>query len=169
MEMQEALMEINEGGQKFIDRVSSPGMFRAYMLVKAPVLGVTGAYLEALDTHSARLVIPATRRIKNLFGDTFSAAIIAGAEIVSASMLVLHIRNQEAALTAQLASLHYVRHAAADSDLKILAHQGAAYANFVASAKEEGPQEAEFSVKAVNESGDITHEVALTWRLLLKD
>lgn len=164
--MEHRLLELNEGGQKFIDRVSNPTTFKTYMLVKAPVLGVTGAYLENLATHGSRMVLPFSRRTKDLFGNVFTAALLAGAEIASASMLVLHIRNQSAPLTAKLKKTSIEAHGDVDGDVKVLCHEGLHYAQFVEKAAESGAHaEHTFRATIVDADGEITHEIELTWQL----
>ncbi len=167
--MENRLLELNEGGAKFQKRVSSPRVFRAYMLVKAPVLGVTGASLESLETHGARMALPFTKRTKNLFGNMFGSAIIASAETTSASMLVLHIRNQGAKLTAELVGIEYQALEQANEPLRIFAHEGLRYAEFVELAATSGKSEEEsFEVTASNAAGTTTHRLKLTWRLVAK-
>jgi len=44
---------LKEKGAKFRDRVKSARVFKLYMLVKQPVLGVTGAHLDVIGAHGA--------------------------------------------------------------------------------------------------------------------
>lgn len=164
--MQDRLLELKQGGEKFKNRVSNARVFRAYMLVKAPVLGVTGASLESIETHGARMALPFSGRAKNLFGGMFGAAVIAGAETTSAAMLVLHIRNQSAKLTAELAHLEYTAVEQVTEDLRVFAHEGARYAEFVEKAAAAGKSvEETFEVSAATVPGRVTHRIKLTWRL----
>ncbi len=164
--MAHRLLEIQEGGQKFIDRVSSPRVFRAYMMVKAPVLGISGASLQSLDTSGARMLVPFGRRIKNLFGKMFGGAVLAAAETTSASMIVLHMRNQGVKLTADLLHVDYKMQANPETDIRVMAHDGLSYAKLVKDAAESGePTEATFNVAVVDENDQQTHEIELTWRV----
>ncbi len=164
--MRHSLLELKEGGKKFIERVSNPKTFKAYMLVKTPVLGVTGAYLEELATHGSRMVLPFGRRTKDLFGNVFTGALVAAAEIASASVLVLHIRNQGADLTARLKKTSIEAHHDVDGDVTVLCHEGLHYAEFVERAQETGgPSEHTFRASIVNGAREVTHEVELTWEL----
>lgn len=167
--MQERLLELKEGGAAFQKRVSSPRVFRAYMLVKAPVLGVTGASLESIDTHGARMALPFSKRTKNLFGNMFGSAIIASAETTSASMLVIHIRNQGAKLSAELVGIEYQALEQVNEPLRVFAHGGLRYAEFVERAAASGKSEEEsFEITAANAGGTTTHRLKLTWRLVAK-
>lgn len=167
--MEDRLLQMNDGGAAFQKRLSSPGVFRAYMLVKAPVLGVTGASLESIDTHGARMALPFSKRTKNLFGNMFGSAIIASAETTSASMLVLHIRNQSAKLTAELVGIDFQALEQANEPLRIFAHEGLRYAEFVELAATSGKSEEEsFEVTAATQGGKTTHRMKLTWRLVAK-
>lgn len=167
--MAHRLLEIQEGGQKFIDRVSSPRVFRAYMMVKAPVLGISGASLQSLDTAGARMLVPYGRRIKNLFGQMFGGAVLAAAETTSASMIVLHMRNQGVKLSADLLHVDYNMHENPVSDIRVMAHDGLAYAKLVKDAAESGePTQAVFSVAVVDDDDQQTHEITLTWRVQVK-
>lgn len=164
--MSENLLEMKSGGLKFKNRVSNPRVFRAYMLAKAPVLGVTGAALEHIDTYGARLSLRFGRRTKSLFGTMFGAAVMAGAETTSGAMLVLHMRNQGSKLKVDLVDVHMtVVHNSAE-DLTILCHEGERYAEFVQTVKASGrPATEVFEAHAVNAAGTVTHNFSLTWRL----
>ncbi len=164
--MRSGLLELKEGGAAFKKRVSNPRVFKAYMLVKAPVLGVTGAYLEDIGTHGAHLVVPFGRTTKNLFGKLFGAAVLAGAETASASMIVLHMRNQGGKLTADLVGVSMQAHGEAAGDARVIADNGAAYAEFVRRAIDSGePIEETFHVSVVDPDGERTHDIELTWRV----
>jgi hypothetical protein len=164
--MRSGLLELKEGGAAFKKRVSNPRVFKAYMLVKAPVLGVTGAYLDEIGTHAARLVVPYGRAAKNLFGNMFASAVLAGAETASASMIVLHTRNQGGKLTAELKKVSMESHASPTDDVRVIADDGAAYADFVRRAIDSGePIEETFTVTVVDSAGETTHRVELTWEL----
>lgn len=163
------LLEMKAGGEKFKNRVSNPRVFRAYMLVKAPVLGITGAALEEIDTHGARMSLPFSKRVKNLFGGMFGAAVVAGAETTSAAMLVLHIRNQQAKLTAELVRVELDVMEQVAEDLRVFAHEGARYAEFVERAAAAGkPIEESFDVSAATRAGRVSHRLKFTWRLVPK-
>lgn len=164
--MRSGLLELKDGGAAFKKRVSNARVFKIYMLVKAPILGVTGAYLEEIGTHGAQLVLPWGRATKNLFGKMFGSAVLAGAETASAAMCVLHIRNQGGSLTADLLEVSLKAHGHVDDDLRIFADDGARYADFVRRAIDSGqPVEETFTVKAVDVAGETTHELELRWRL----
>lgn len=164
--MRSGLLELKDGGAAFKKRVSNPRVFKIYMLVKAPVLGVTGAYLEEIGTHGAQLVLPWGRAAKNLFGKMFGSAVLAGAETASAAMVVLHTRNQGGSLTADLVDVSMKSHGAVTSDLRVMCGDGARYADFVRRAIDSGePIEETFSVTVVDDAGESTHELELRWRL----
>jgi hypothetical protein len=164
--MAENLLEMKSGGLKFKNRVSNPRVFRAYMLAKAPVLGVTGAALDHIDTYGARLSLHFGRRTKSLFGTMFGAAVLAGAETTSGAMLVLHMRNQGAKLSADLVEVQMKVLHNSTEDLTILCHEGERYADFVQAVKASGsPSTQVFEAHAVNRAGTITHTISLTWRL----
>ena len=164
--MDDRLLELQSGGLKFKNRVSSARVFKAYMLVKAPVLGVTGATLEEIGTHGVRMALPFSSRAKNLFGNMFGSAVIAAAETTSAAMLVLHIRNQGAKLTAELVGIDYKAIAQPTEDLRVFAHEGLRYAEFVQTAALSGkPETQAFTVSAATKAGDETHQLTLHWRL----
>lgn len=167
--MEHRLLKINPGGQKFIDRVSTPATFKAYMLVKAPVLGVTGAYLDELAAHGSRMVVPFGRRTKDLFGNVFTSALMAAAEIASASMIVLHIRNQDAPLTSRLVGFSCEAEEELSSDATVLCHDGLGYAEFVERIARSGePDRETFEARIVDASGTVTHRLELTWELSRK-
>lgn len=158
-------MKMNSGGQKFQKRVMNPRVFKAYMLGKAPLLGVTGAYLEHLDTHSGRLILPASRRVKNLFGSVFSAALLAGAETLTGALIVLHMRNQGKKLSARVASCSVETLDWEFSDLKLVAHDGERYADFVRRVAASGIQESETFEVVASSGSTLTHRISLTWTL----
>jgi hypothetical protein len=161
----DAPMDLSAGGETFRDRVIHPWMFRAYMLAKMPVLGVTGAYLTEIDTRSAELALPFGWGTKNLYGRMFDSAVVAGAETTSMSLLVLHIRNQEAELSAEVAGLEVDVLESTTEDLEIVCDDGHRYADFVARASRDAPHTQQFRVDARTTTGRIVHRVTLEWRL----
>lgn len=164
----DAPMRLQSGGEKFQSRVINPLMFRAYMLAKMPVLGITGTYLSDIDTRRSVAVVPFGWSTKNLFGRFFDSAVVAAAETASLSLLVLHVRNQGAELTANLSNLDVDVHRSPSEELYVRCEEGHRYADFVRRARAEAPMEQ--TVRAVVEtaSGERTHEVELRWRLQKK-
>lgn len=162
------LLRMQEGGAKFKNRVSNTRMFRLYMLVKQPVLGVTGATLEVVETERIEMRLPDSRATRNLFGDFFGGAVAVAAETTSAAMCVLHIRNQDASVRAELAELTMRQERRAEGDLRIIAERGVDYAEFVERAREEGEAEESFPLLAIDGSGQTTHSFTITWRLFPK-
>lgn len=161
----DAPMSLKPGGETFRDRVVHPLMFRAYMLAKMPVLGVTGAYLTDIDTRRSEMVLPFGWSTKNLFGRMFDSAVVAAAETTSLSLLVLHVRNQDVALRAELVEMTTEVHASPTSDLHIRCEDGHHYADFVRRASEEAPLTRTFEVCAKTSDGRTCHEIAFQWRL----
>jgi len=164
--MREDLLEMKSGGAKFQKRVSNPRVFKAYMLAKAPVLGVTGSALEKIDTYGARLSIPFGRRAKSLFGTMFGAAVLAGAETTSGAMLVLHMRNQGAKLPVRLSKVELEVLENVAEDITILCHEGARYGEFVERVVQSGTPGSEvFELNAVTQEGRVSHSIKLTWNI----
>lgn len=164
--MREDLLEMKSGGTKFQKRVSNPRVFRAYMLAKAPVLGVTGSALEKIDTYGARLSIPFGRRAKSLFGTMFGAAVLAGAETTSGAMLVLHMRNQGAKLSVRLTKVELDVLEHVSEDITILCHDGVRYGEFVERVVQSAtPSSETFELNAVTRDGRISHSLKLTWNI----
>lgn len=161
----DAPMDLRPGGETFRDRVINPLMFRAYMLAKMPVLGVTGSYLVEIDTRRAELVVPYGWTTKNMFSRMFDSAVVAAAETTSLSLLVLHIRNQDADLTAELASIETEILESPTEDLHVRCTDGHRYADFVARAAREGPLEQDFQVVAETANGRSSHQLRFRWRL----
>lgn len=159
-------MDLREGGAKFRNRVINPLMFRAYMLAKMPVLGVTGTYLDEINTHHCVATLPCGWTTKNLFGQTFNAAVLAAAETASVALLVLHIRNQDADVTPDVVEIDSRFGDATLEELQLRCDDGARYADFVARARHtDEPIEETFTVVVNDEHGETVHEVDLTWRL----
>lgn len=162
----DAPMDLREGGQAFRNRVINPMMFRAYMLVKMPVLGVTGTYLEEIDTQRCVATLPCGWTTKNLFGKTFNAAVLAAAETASVALLVLHVRNQAADVTPEMIEIDGRFGEPELEELTIRCDDGERYAAFVARAKaSDEPIEETFTVYAQDVRGQARHEVDITWRL----
>lgn len=159
-------MDLREGGAKFRNRVINPLMFRAYMLAKMPVLGVTGTYLDEINTHHCAATLPCGWTTKNLFGETFNAAVLAAAETTSVALLVLHIRNQDADVKPEVVEIDSKFGRPKLEELKLRCSDGARYADFVARAKDaDEPIEETFAVEIRDEHGREAHEVEITWRL----
>lgn len=159
-------MDLRAPGAAFRNRVSNPLMFRAYMLAKMPVLGVTGATLQEITTHRCVAKLPTGRTTRNLFGQTFSAAVFAAAETASSALLVLHIRNQQANLTPEVVHVDG-RFSRADlEELTLRCDDGARYADAVArAASSADPIEETFTVRVQSPTGDDLHHIDITWRL----
>ena len=164
----DAPMELRNGGEAFRNRVISPLMFRSYMLVKMPVLGVTGAYLSQIDTRRSEAHLPYSWTTKNLFGRMFDSAVTATAETTSLSLLVLHIRNQDADLTAELVEMECDVLRTVEQDLHLRCQDGYRYADFVNRAADSGPMTQSFEVCAETIDGRATHEFEFRWRLRAK-
>lgn len=169
----ENLLRLREGGETFRDRVRNPLMFKAYMLGKMPVLGVSGSYLAHIGPRRAEMAVPYGWRTKNLFGRLFDSAVIAAAETTSLALLVLHIRNQSTDFSAEMLHLEVDVHRAVSEDVRIRCNNGRAYAEFVRDAyhSPKGDREARtasFEVIAQTEDGALTHELRFTWRLTEK-
>ncbi len=161
----DAPMELRDGGQAFRDRVARPLMFRAYMLAKMPVLGVTGSYLTEIDTRRATLALPFGWTTKNLFGRLFDSAVVAAAETTSLALLVLHLRNQQTELTAELAEIEAEILESTTEDLQITCDDGHRYADFVSRTARRAPRTERFEVLARTSTGRIVHRIELRWRL----
>ena len=162
----DAPMDLRPGGETFRDRVHSPLMFRAYMLAKMPVLGVTGSYLVEIDTRRSEMMIPYGWTTQNLFGRMFDSAVVAAAETTSLSLLVLHVRNQEADLTAELARIETEVLESPSEDLHVRCGDGHRYADFVArAANDETPLEQDFQVVAETANGRACYQHRFRWRL----
>ena len=163
--MDDPLLEMHAGAKKFQSRVSNRRVFRIYMLAKNPVLGVTGATLEHIDTFQARMLLPESRAIKSLFGRTFAAAVCAAIETTSGAMLVLHMRNQERKFKADLRSLNVETLCGKPTKMRVLCHDGAKYADFVRRAVSGEENLETFDINVVDEHGQPTHHCTLTWCL----
>ena len=161
----DAPMDLRQGGETFRNRVVNPLMFRSYMLVKMPVLGVTGAYLSQIDTRRTEMFLPFSWTTKNLFGHMFDSAVTAAAETVSLSLLVLHIRNQGADLTAELVEMDCRVDRTVERDLHLHCRDGYRYADFVNRASDSAPMEQTFEVVVETADGRPTHEFTYQWRL----
>lgn len=162
----DAPMDLRERGAAFRNRVINPMMFRVYMLAKMPVLGVTGTYLTEIDTHRCVATLFCGWTTKNLFGNTFNAAVLAAAETASVALLILHVRNQEAQVTPDVVKLESRFGQARLEELTLRCDDGERYAEFVArAAAADGPIEETFTVRALDEEGRGRHEIDITWRL----
>lgn len=159
-------MDLREGGSKFRNRVINPLMFRAYMLAKMPVLGVTGTYLDEINTHHCVATLPCGWTTKNLFGETFNAAVLAAAETTSVALLVLHIRNQDADVKPEVVEIDSKFDPAKLEELTLRCDDGARYADFVARAVDaDEPIEQSFAVEVRDKQGHELHDIEITWRL----
>lgn len=161
----DAPMDLQEGGRTFRDRVIHPWMFRAYMLAKMPALGVTGTYLADIDTRRCEAVVPFGWGTENLFGRMFDSAVVAAAETASLALLVLHVRNQSAELTAELTELSAEIDAPPPEDLRVRCENGHRYADFVCRAKSGPPRESAFSAVVESERGEAFYEIEFCWQL----
>jgi hypothetical protein len=104
--------------------------------------------------------------VKNLFGKMFASAVLAGAETASAAMVVLHTRNQGGSLTAELKAVSMHAHHASEGNVRVIADDGARYADFVRRAIDSGqPIEETFKVAVVDADGEPTHSFELTWEI----
>lgn len=159
---------LSDGGREFRDRVKNPNLFRAYMLAKAPVLGVTGAYLDRIDLEQTEMVVPFGRGTKNLFGNMFGGALAAAAEMNSASMLVLHARNAGVSVNAELVRLTFEEHVSSRETLRAICRDGDRYAALVADAAANGEATDTFGVVFLDNTGVKTHDVEITWRITRK-
>ena len=165
---------LNEAGRAFQKRVQNPRMFRAYMLAKQTTLGVTGAYLEIIELHHVRLILPTSKRpTRDLFDRPATAAILGAAEMCSAALLMLQLRNQRALyrplLTSlRLETLHPDEHRAhPPSRMSFEVEDALAHAQLVARANQERPDEvaSDLIVLARDQNQELTHRVTLTWTL----
>lgn len=160
------LLEMREGGRAFRDRVSNPWAFRAYMMVKMPVLGITGSYLTHLGPRRAELVTPFGWGTKNLFGGLFDSAVMAAVETTTLSLIVFHSRNQEAGLAAELVHVEMDRQASLDDQVRVRCDQGFKIARAIESARAATPREFTVQAHVDAEGGRRTHDVELRWRLV---
>lgn len=158
-------LKLRPGGRKFRDRVKNPTLFRVYMLAKSPVLGVTGAYLDRVEPAGCEMVVPFGRTTKNLFGNMFGGAITAAAETTSAASLVLHVRNQDASLTAELVALYLEELRPVQEEVRVVDHNGTQVAEFVRRVVDGGDNQETFGLDVVDAAGKPTHRVEVTWRL----
>ena len=162
----DAPMDLRGRGAAFRNRVINPTMFRVYMLAKMPVLGVTGTYLTEIDTHRCVATLPCGWTTKNLFGNTFNAAVLAAAETASVALLVLHLRNQEAEVTPEVVKIESRFGKSRLEELTLRCDDGERYAEFVArAAAADGAIEETFTIRGLDQVGRPRHEVDLTWRL----
>lgn len=162
----DAPMDLRDRGTAFRNRVINPTMFRVYMLAKMPVLGVTGTYLTEIDTHRCVATLPCGWTTKNLFGNTFNAAVLAAAETASVSLLVLHLRNQDSKATPDVVRIESRFGKARLEELTLRCDDGERYAEFVArAAAAEEPLEETFTVRGSDRNGRPRHEIDITWRL----
>ncbi|MEM1348744.1 MAG: hypothetical protein AAGI01_09330 [Myxococcota bacterium] len=159
---------LTQGGKTFKGRVDNPVVFRAYMMVKMPTLGITGAYIEDIDVTTSKVALPYSWGVKNLFGRGSTAAAVAAAEAAAVSLLVLNVRNQGASLTAHVRSLAIKTVAEVDEEILFECEDGPSYAQFVADAAESGKETWELSVVGHTRGGTLTHRVDIIWELAAK-
>lgn len=165
---------LNDAGRAFQKRVENPKMFRAYMLAKQTTLGVTGAFLEIIELHHVRLILPtAGRTTKDLFGRPATAAILGAAEMCSAALLMLQLRNQRATYRPLLTNLtmetlHPREHRATPATrMSFEVEDAAAHARLVAETIHERPEELTRSLVVIarDQNQEQTHRVTLSWTL----
>lgn len=165
---------LNEAGRAFQKRVQNPRMFRAYMLAKQTTLGITGAFLESIELHHVRLILPTSGRAsKDLFGRPATAAILGAAEMCSAALLMLQLRNQRSTYRPMLTNLTMEtlhpreQRATPPSRMSFEVEDSAEHARFVARATSERPEElsCELVVVARDQNQERTHLITLTWTL----
>ncbi len=160
-----SIFTLNPGGVKFQNRVMNPRVFKLYMMVKMPVLGVTGATLEALDLTRGVALLPYSWSARNMFGALHPAAIAAGAEIASAALLVINMRNQGASLTPALLDMSVALERPVREGLRLSCIKGGDYPQFVADAIAQGGAEREVEVNAMTVSGEQLGVIRMRWRL----
>lgn len=161
--------DLTPSGEVFKNRVKNPNMFRAYMLAKMPTLGVTTSYLEQIEVGACRVILPFSWTTKDLFGRMSTAAVMAGAEAASVTLLVLNIRNQQAAVVPRVRSLRLESARDVHEQLTFICEDGPGYGEFVAMAAQlKEPMTRELVVVAQDERGEETHRVYLEWELAPK-
>ena len=163
--MNDSIYVLGPGGEAFKNRVMKPAMFRAYTLVKMPVLGVTGATLKALDVSRCEAVLPYCWTSKNMFGAMTSGAALAAAQIASACLWVVNIRNQGASLTPVPVSITIEAPQLIKEELTFVCLEGDRYPEAVASAARGEAVEEEVTIEGINDSGQTLCQVRITWRL----
>ncbi|MEL6177858.1 MAG: hypothetical protein AAFS10_02845 [Myxococcota bacterium] len=156
---------MGEGGEAFKGRVMNPNVFRVYMLVKMPVLGVTGTWLKVLDLERCVAVLPYSWRVRNLFGVVTTGALAAAAEIASVSLWVINIRNQGAALTPVPVTVTVEAQQPVTEAVTFRCLDGERYADVVLEAAGGASVEEACQVEGVNVHGQRVCLVTLWWRL----
>ncbi len=156
-------------GEAFQKRVQNPTMFRVYMLAKQTTLGVTGAYLDVIEVTHARMILPEAFTTRDLFGRVATAAIVSAAEMCSASILMLNLRNQESRHRPRLVDLHVetLHESEAIDTMSFETEEGTAYGEFVARTDHDrlDSAKASFVVLGRDAVGELTHRITLTWEL----
>lgn len=161
--------DLTPSGQVFKNRVDNPMMFRAYMMAKMPTLGVTGAHLSQIEVGACRVELPFGRTTKDLFGRLSTSAVVTAAEAASVSLLVLNIRNQQAAVVPRVRTLRVEAMRDVHEPLTLICERGLIYGEFVAMAKLLGePLPKELVVEAQTAKGEVTHRVYIEWELAPK-
>ena len=153
------------GGEAFQKRVMNPRVFRVYMLVKMPVLGVTGAWLKELTLERCVSRLPFGWTTRNLFGVMPTGALAAAAEIASVSLWVINIRNQGASLVPVPVSVTVEAEQPITTDVTFRSLGGERYADAVLEASRGERIEEEVQVEGLDASGRRQCLVTLRWRL----
>lgn len=161
--------DLQEGGLKFKQRVSNPLAFRAYMMLKMPTLGVTGASLRELTPTSCAVDLPLGWGVGDLFGRTATPAALAAAEIASASLMVLNIRNQGAAISPRVVNVLLGAAAPTHDDLIFTCEHGEGYGQLVADVAATGQTMRRlFTVVGKTPGGQEAFSVQLEWEVAPK-
>ena len=163
--MTDSIYVLGPGGASFQARVMKPAMFRVYTLVKMPVLGVTGTTLRALDLARCEAVLPYCWTSKNMFGAMTSGAVLAAAQVSSACLWVINIRNQGASLTPVPVSVTVESEQLIKEELTFVCLEGDRYPEAVARATKGESVEEEMAVEGMNARGQVVCTVRLKWRL----
>ena len=158
---------LNEGGEKFRGRVMNPKVFRVYMWMKMPALGVTGTWLSELNLDRCEAVLPFGWGTRNLFGKMHTAALAAAGEVASVCLWMINIRNQPVGLVP--VPVEVTVHAARPLDggpVHMRAQGGDAYGAIVEQvAASLSPAELETTVEGVTTGGEVVCEVRIRWRI----
>lgn len=161
--------DLQEGGLKFKQRVSNPVVFRAYMMVKMPTLGVTGASIRDLTPTSCAVELPLGWGTGDLFGRIATPAALAAAEIASASLMVINIRNQGAALNPRVVNVLLGAATPVKEDLIFTCEHGEGYGQLVADAAATGETIRRlFTVVGKTRGGQEAFSVQLEWEVAPK-
>lgn len=162
--------ELLPGGEGFKRRVENPAMFRAYMLAKQPTLGVTTAYLDVIEVLHARMVLPPLFTSRDLFGRTASGAIISAAEMCSAALMMLNLRNQGATARprAERVVLEAIDAPNQPELMTFETEEGERYGAMVARSIENRKTtiQEEFHILVRNAHGEPAYRVSITWALV---